>query len=477
VGETRSYDADYRLTGLIGAGSSAVQGLAYTYDAASNVTSIMDAVNAGANQNFSYDSLDRLTGAAGSYGNLSYTYDSVGNRLSQAGDAAVSYAYAAQSNQLAAVSSGDAQQAVGHTKTGHLNRFSAAADRTFDLFYNQAGRLATVMNGDLTVAQYSYDAFGRRLIRAGSVFGMTLYQYDRAGHLLEEAGGDGKPLADYIYLGDTPVAVISPAAGQMYWLHTGMLGAPQVATDSGQNVVWGASYGPFGGLDSTPVSIVQNLRLPGQEFDIETGLYHNGFRNYVPALGRYLETDPLGIAAGMNTYVYAGANPVNSIDPLGLREDLIFAAPGSDQWNSFYTAPSVPNVFTVGGHGNPYALFDVNLRPMTAQQVADIIRSNPNYHEGETVRLDACNTGVNPGTIEGSFAQQLANALHAPVQGPDNFVFSGAGQTPIVTGRMPNPDTTPGAPKWVPDYSHPGLYNVFLPKTLGDFNAPGSPVI
>ena len=63
---------------------------------------------------------------------------------------------------------------------------------------------------------------------------------------------------------------------------------------------------------------MQNLRLPGQEFDVDTGLYHNGFRDYAPAWGRYLQSDPIGLAGGLNTYGYAGANPVNSIDPLGL---------------------------------------------------------------------------------------------------------------------------------------------------------------
>jgi RHS repeat-associated protein len=326
------------------------------------------------------------------------------------------------------------------------------------------------MEGDNSVAQYSYDAFGRRLVKTGNVFGTTFYQYDRSGHLLEEADADGKPLADYIYLGDLPVATVSPAAGQVYWLHDNMLGAPQVATDSGQNMVWTAGYSPFGELSATPISIVQNLRLPGQEFDIDTGLYYNGYRNYVPGLGRYLESDPLGLAGGMNTYVYAGANPVNSVDPFGLREDLIFAVPGSDQWNSFYTAPPEPNVFTVGAHGNPYGIADVNGHRISAEELAAIIRSSSNYHEGEEVRLDACNTGVNPGSIEGSFAQQLANALHAPVLGPDNFVWSGPGRTPFVAGRKPLPNADPtNKEPWQPDYSQPGQYILFTPRTLGDF--------
>jgi RHS repeat-associated protein len=63
---------------------------------------------------------------------------------------------------------------------------------------------------------------------------------------------------------------------------------------------------------------VQNLRLPGQEFNADTGLYHNDFRDYAPGWGRYLQSDLIGLLGGMNTYSYVGANPVNLTHPLGL---------------------------------------------------------------------------------------------------------------------------------------------------------------
>jgi RHS repeat-associated protein len=120
------------------------------------------------------------------------------------------------------------------------------------------------------------------------------------------------------------VATISPSTGQIYFLHDDRLGTPQVATDSNQNVVWSASYGPFAEMSSVPGAIVQDLRLPGQEFDVETGMCHNGFRDYVPEWGRYLarnregESDPTG--GGLNSYRYAGANPTGYVDPSGLRQ-------------------------------------------------------------------------------------------------------------------------------------------------------------
>ncbi len=60
------------------------------------------------------------------------------------------------------------------------------------------------------------------------------------------------------------------------------------------------------------------FRFPGQYFDNETGLHYNLSRYYDPELGRYLETDPIGQAGGLNLYAYAGADPVNALDPFGL---------------------------------------------------------------------------------------------------------------------------------------------------------------
>ena len=61
------------------------------------------------------------------------------------------------------------------------------------------------------------------------------------------------------------------------------------------------------------------LRLPGQRYDAETGLHYNYFRDYEPALGRYGQSDPIGIRAGLNTYSYTKSNPLRWIDPYGLR--------------------------------------------------------------------------------------------------------------------------------------------------------------
>ena len=61
----------------------------------------------------------------------------------------------------------------------------------------------------------------------------------------------------------------------------------------------------------------------GQYYDAETGLHYNWNRYYDPTLGRYLRADPLGLGGGVNSYLYTKSNPINRIDPFGLKCKLI----------------------------------------------------------------------------------------------------------------------------------------------------------
>jgi RHS repeat-associated protein len=85
--------------------------------------------------------------------------------------------------------------------------------------------------------------------------------------------------------------------------------------------VWLWRHDPFG--NGAPLGATYELRFLGQFFDQATGLHYNYFRDYDPRLGRYIESDPIGLAGGINTYAYVGGNPVNLTDPLGLTSQVI----------------------------------------------------------------------------------------------------------------------------------------------------------
>lgn len=114
--------------------------------------------------------------------------------------------------------------------------------------------------------------------------------------------------------------VIAPTVcAKTFFVHSDHLGTPRALSGSTGTVVWRADYEPFGHATVDPASAVEfNLRLPGHYFDAETGLHYGYYRDCDPTTGRYLQSDPIGIAGGLNTYLYANANPISVMDPYGL---------------------------------------------------------------------------------------------------------------------------------------------------------------
>ena len=319
VTETAVFDLAYRMTNLADAGTAPLQDLTYGYDDADNVLSILDGVTPGSTQTFRYDVLNRLTSAAGGYGTLGYGYDAVGNITTQtAAGATRTYKYKPKTNRLTEIDDAATKQRIGTTPAGSIKSFTPATGTVTSLLYNKANRLTTVKAKAAVVGQYTYDAFGQRVVKTAA--GTTLFAYDMAGQLLEEATGGAA--TDYIYLGGRPIAALTPSSGAVAFLLDDRLGTPQRAVDSTQSTAWSANYQPFG-MATIAGAATQNLRFPGQYTDAESGFSQNGFRDYVPSIGRYLESDPIGLRGGLNTYRYALANPARWTDPSGLETPAV----------------------------------------------------------------------------------------------------------------------------------------------------------
>ena len=108
------------------------------------------------------------------------------------------------------------------------------------------------------------------------------------------------------------------SSGDVYYYHNDHLGTPQQMVDALGNIVWAAQYSAFGKATVEVETVENNLRFPGQYFDVETGLHQNYFRDYDSVAGRYVQADPLGLVDGPNVYAYARQNPTRYTDPLGL---------------------------------------------------------------------------------------------------------------------------------------------------------------
>jgi RHS repeat-associated protein len=147
--------------------------------------------------------------------------------------------------------------------------------------------------------------------------------------------------------------------------------------------------------DGDGTQFVYNQRFPGQYYDAETGLNYNYHRDYDPGTGRYIESDPIGLRGGSNTYSYVNGNPVSYVDPLGLTQcDIdtaraIAAAAGlqlssgvplafPDSYGSMdlgYTSPGHRRIVGLTLPGVGTILSNYYLQTLTDQQAADLLNT------------------------------------------------------------------------------------------------------
>ena len=310
---SRTYDSDGKTAQISSAGVKT-----YAYDNAFRITGIADTSTGALNWTYGYDALDRITSGSASGISRGWTYDANGNRLSETGSAPSTYRISSFSNQITSIT-GTLSRTYSYDSAG-----DTLSDSTVTATYNDRGRLLTLANGSSN-ATYVYNAIGQMAMSSGTS-GTTLYMYDEGGHLLGEYDGHGSLIEETVWLGEIPVATLRPNGStvSVYYVHTDQLNTPrQVTRPSDNTQMWSWFSDPFGTdpANTNPAgagTFAYSLRFPGQVFGGQVGLHQNYFRDYDPVIGRYVESDPIGLAAGVNTYTYGNANPISNSDPTGL---------------------------------------------------------------------------------------------------------------------------------------------------------------
>ena len=313
--------------------------VAYTiaWDAANRITGITSSQTA-TNRTFGYDNLDRITSFTTTGRTQGFTYDATGNLLTKSdltGATQTNYTFsiAPTSNRMTGISN----LGIGYS-------FDAAGNRTGDgritYAYNQRGRLnqVRIINGAMTdTYDYLINGINLRVRKTGPSTvvpqGMQIFVYDDAAKLIGEYDDLGRARVEHVWLEDRPIAVITytytgtsttPATTTTSYVETDHLATPRLITNASRQKRWTWESAPYG--DTFPNENPQalgaykyNLRFPGQYFDSETSHHYNHHRDYESTSGRYVQSDPIGLMGGINTYGYGMFSPLVYVDPYGLN--------------------------------------------------------------------------------------------------------------------------------------------------------------
>jgi RHS repeat-associated protein len=238
------------------------------------------------------------------------------------------------------------------------------------------------------------------------------------------------------------------------YIFTDHLNTPRVITRASDNqIVWRWDQSdPFGVKppNENPSGLgvfTYNPRFPGQLYDAETGLYYNYHRNYDPKIGGYTQSDPIGLAGGINTYGYVGGNPVNSVDPLGLFKTINCNSKKTKKIKN--ACPVAQDKADIGGVGKAFSevldntTFDCEPPPILKDNCGVNNQKGTIYFE-DAFNKKAC------GPLENTIGHEVSHSPPFSYKEDNARIF----EYGLFGGSPPNPDWLRENYKDLPENAH-----------------------
>ena len=260
-----------------------------------------------------------------------FTYDSVGNRTDQGGTYTLG-------NRITGFA-GCSYKTDAAGRVVRRDSVSSGCVRIDTLLWTVEGWLDSLKIGG-TGVKFLYDADGRLTIKRVNGVVVSRFLWD-GFNLLAELNATGQSvLTEYSYYGaDIPHAVIKQPAGTRLFARTDGIGSVLALTNSSGSIQTSYNYDDWGKLtgstDNEGFNGMDRARWKGALWlGPEVDLYYMRARWYEPHTGRFLSEDPIGLAGGINPYVYAASDPVNGSDPSGQGPPLVIGGVGSSPSSS-----------------------------------------------------------------------------------------------------------------------------------------------